>query len=141
MKRVKVAVLFIALGLWLVGCAGESTQNTNSQQENNKPKFSQIAVESAKARLDKGEKIVLVDVRTREEFEEEHIKGALLLPLDKIRHQASSVMPDKEAVYFIYCRSGNRSKSASAQLIEMGYHNIYDLGGIINWPYEKEKGK
>jgi len=100
-----------------------------------------ITAEEAKARLDKEDGIILVDVRTEEEYKEEHIQGAILLPLDTIETDGETVLPDKEGIYFVYCRSGNRSATASAQLVEMGYQHIYDLGGIIDWPYDTVKGQ
>jgi len=89
-------------------------------------------------RLDKEDDIIIVDVRTLEEYNQEHIKNAILLPLDSIGENTATVIPYKDDIYFVYCRSGNRSATASLQLVEMGYKNIYDLGGILDWPYEKE---
>lgn len=95
-----------------------------------------ITPQEAKAQLDKGIGI-LVDVRTREEYNAEHIENAILLPLGTIKQNAPRLIPDKDAVYFVYCRSGNRSASAVAELLEMGYTNVYNLGAIRDWPYEK----
>lgn len=100
-----------------------------------------INAEEAKSRLDREDKIIIVDVRTPAEYNEAHIKNSVLLPLDSIRDNAAAVIPDKDAVYFVYCRSGVRSATAAAQLVEMGYKNIYDLGGIKDWPYEKVSGQ
>ncbi|NCA93361.1 rhodanese-like domain-containing protein [bacterium] len=99
-----------------------------------------INAQDAKIRLDNEEAIILLDVRTPEEFYDIHIPGAILLPLDEIATNAENIIPDKEAKYFIYCRSGNRSATAGRQLIDMGYQKVYDLGGIKDWPYEKESG-
>ncbi|MBN2876778.1 MAG: rhodanese-like domain-containing protein [Bacilli bacterium] len=95
-----------------------------------------ISPQEAKSMMDNDSSIVLVDVRTAEEYNDEHIPSAILLPLDTIQANASKVLPDKNATYIIYCRSGNRSADASSQLASMGYKNIYDMGGIIYWPYD-----
>jgi len=85
--------------------------------------------------MEENEDVILVDVRTLEEFAAGHIEGAILLPLASISAQASTVIPDKKAIYIIYCRSGNRSAQAVDLLVEMGYETLYDMGGIIDWPY------
>lgn len=95
-----------------------------------------ISPADAKARLDAGEAVVVVDVRTAEEYAEGHIPGSLLLPLDSIGADALSALPDKDAPLFVYCRSGRRSAIAAAQLLEMGYTQVWDLGGILSWPFE-----
>jgi Rhodanese-related sulfurtransferase len=81
----------------------------------------------------------LVDVRTQEEFDEGHIKGAELMPLDQLESLASDQLNDKDQVLIVYCRSGNRSGQASDLLKALGYTHVYDLGGIINWTGEIEK--
>ena len=99
-----------------------------------------ISAEDAKKKMDEDKSIILVDVRTVEEFNEAHIENAKLLTLDTINAMAPSVIPDKNATYYIYCRSGNRSAIAASELVIMGYMNIYDMGGIADWPYETIKG-
>lgn len=79
-----------------------------------------------------------VDVREPSEYVTGHIPGAKLLPLGLIRIKADQVIPDKEAPWLVYCRSGQRSAMAARQLEAMGYHNVYDLGGILAWPYQVE---
>jgi len=135
MKRILLMVLLIAMML-IAGCGANGGSSTDTE----KAEVIKINAEEAKARLDSEQGIILVDVRTPEEYREGHIPGAILLPVDEILANAESVIPDKEATYFIYCRSGNRSATAAAQLVEMGYLNIYDLGGINDWPYEKVTG-
>ena len=98
-----------------------------------------IAPADAKARLEKEQGIVVVDVRTAEEYAEGHLKGALLLPVDDIDAFAPQKLTDKDAILFVYCRSGRRSAIAGAQLIQMGYTHVFDLGGIQSWPYEVVK--
>ena len=78
---------------------------------------------------------ILLDVRTAEEFREIRIAGAVLIPDNEIRGRAAAELSDKNAVILVYCRSGRRSANAAYELIGMGYKNVYDFGGIIDWPY------
>ncbi len=94
-----------------------------------------IGPEKAKEMLDAGG-VILVDVRRADEYEAEHIPGALLLPNETILEEAEEKLPDKEAVILIYCRSGNRSAQAAEKLARLGYRHVYDFGGILDWPYD-----
>ena len=87
--------------------------------------------------LDAG-KAVAVDVRELDEFSVGHIPGAKLLPLGQVLSRAAEVLPDKDAAWLIYCRTGRRSADAVQKLESLGYTNLYDLGGILSWPYEIE---
>ncbi|HRY77613.1 MAG TPA: rhodanese-like domain-containing protein [Candidatus Izemoplasmatales bacterium] len=100
-----------------------------------RPVAEKISASKGKTMMEENEDVILVDVRTLEEFAAGHIEGAILLPLASISAQASTVIPDKKAIYIIYCRSGNRSAQAVDLLVEMGYETLYDMGGIIDWPY------
>ena len=111
-----------------------------SDTESGKATVASITAEEAKAKLDSDDSVILVDVRTPEEYREGHIPGAILLPVSDIEAKAESELPDKSATYIVYCRTGSRSAAAASQLVEMGYENIYDLGGINDWPYEKVTG-
>ena len=97
-----------------------------------------ISQETAKEIMDTKECIIL-DVRTPEEFAEGHIPGAILIPDYEIAEKASNILTDKDALILVYCRSGRRSKNAANQLVDMGYTNIKEFGGIIDWPYETTK--
>ena len=83
---------------------------------------------------------ILLDVRTEAEFRERRIEGAILIPYNEIRSRAESELPDKNAVILIYCRSGRRSALAAADMAALGFTNIYDFGGIIDWSYESISG-
>ncbi len=83
-------------------------------------------------------KAVLIDVRTPEEFLVVRIPGSVLIPDYEIKDKIAEVVPDKDTTLIIYCRSGNRSRSATKELINMGYTKVFDLGGIIDWPYDTE---
>ncbi len=89
----------------------------------------------AKALMESGIDYILLDVRTVEEFSEEHLEGALLLPNEQIRNEQPVLLPDLQATVLVYCRSGRRSREAAEKLVSMGYTHIYDIGGIIDWPY------
>ncbi len=83
--------------------------------------------------------MVLVDVRTGEEYRESHIPGSILVPLLELAETMPFFVPDREQIVVIYCRSGNRTKTARPILLELGYKQVYDLGGIIDWPYDVVK--
>lgn len=104
------------------------------------PSYKNIKPEEAKKRLDNEKGIILLDVRTEEEYAEKHIPNSLLIPVEVIEEEAPSKLSDKSATIFVYCRSGRRSVTASETLVKMGYTNIYNLGGINDWPYETESG-
>ena len=84
--------------------------------------------------------VIILDVREPHEYDDGHIPGAVLLPVGTISAEtAGAVISDKDSVILVYCRSGNRSKTASKALAELGYTQIYEFGGINTWPYEVEK--
>ena len=85
------------------------------------------------------QEVVVVDVRTREEYDGGHIENAVLVPNESIGSEMPDALPDKEATLLVYCRSGRRSKDAAQKLLELGYQNVYDFGGVIDWPYELVK--
>ena len=85
------------------------------------------------------QEVVVVDVRTREEYDGGHIENAVLVPNESIGSEMPEALPDKEATLLVYCRSGRRSKDAAQKLLELGYQSVYDFGGVIDWPYELVK--
>lgn len=97
-----------------------------------------ITPEKAKEIMDSGEEYILLDVREKDEYDSGHIPGALLIPYDKIEEEAQELLPDKSAQILVYCRSGRRSKIASATLSGLGYTNIKEFGGINDWKYDIE---
>jgi len=99
-----------------------------------------ISAKEAKAIMDEGKPYTLLDVRTSGEFGEGHIKGAKLIPVDEVEFRAPKELPDKNAVILVYCASGARSARASKILAKMGYVNVNNFGGIMNWPYETAGG-
>lgn len=98
--------------------------------------YQKITPDEAQTMMNSAESFVLLDVRTEEEYKEKRISGAVLIPDYEIAVRAKTELPDKSELIFVYCRSGRRSASAAKELVDMGYINIYDFGGIIDWPYE-----
>ncbi len=94
-----------------------------------------IKADEAKALIDQSD-VVLVDVRSQNEYNGGHIKGAILLPLPQVSVDAEKALGDKDKTVIVYCQSGARSKLAASLLQRKGYQNVYDLGGINAWPYE-----
>ena len=124
----KPVIMLIAALLVLSGCGGKETERS----------YRQISQEEAKKMMDTRE-VLILDVREQDEFDAGHIPGAVLLPVGTITGEtAAAVIPEKDSVVLVYCRSGNRSKTASAALAELGYTGIYEFGGINTWPYEVE---
>lgn len=111
-----------------------SSTNAASKEERG---YHKITAEEAKKMMEEGD-VTIVDVRSQEEYESGHIKDAILIPVERIGEEAPDVLPDKEAILLVYCRSGRRSKQASDVLVESGYQYVYDFGGIMDWNYEIE---
>lgn len=97
--------------------------------------YQKISAPKAKEMMASNNNCVILDVRTLEEYKEGHIEGALLLPHHEVEAKAEDTLPDKVAPILVYCRSGNRSSQAAKELIRKGYTAVYDLGGIMDWPY------
>lgn len=126
MKR--ILPLFFSLLLLFTGCGGSTADDS----------YQQITQEEAKEMMDTQE-VIILDVREQNEYDSGHIPGAVLLPVGTIDEDtAAAVIPEKDSTVLVYCRSGNRSKTASSALAELGYTNIYEFGGINTWPYETE---
>lgn len=124
--------------------AAEGSQNGRTKEKSaaaGEDRYMNITPEEAKKRIDSGEKIILLDVRTQEEYEEKRIPGSILIPVEVIEKEAPSKLTDKSAVIFVYCRSGNRSIVAAEELTKLGYTGIYNLGGINDWPYGTVSGR
>ena len=112
--------------LLLAGCGGNAADGA----------YRQITQEEAKEMMDNQE-VIILDVREQDEYDGGHIPGAVLLPVGTINEEtAAGVIPEKDATVLVYCRSGNRSKKASDALAKLGYTNVKEFGGIIDWPYE-----
>lgn len=125
----------------LSACGQEKTgQDTKAAQEDTvKAEYKKITAEEAKERMDKDDKVVILDVRTEEEYQEGHVPGAIVIPNETISSGPLEELPDMDQEILVYCRSGNRSAQAAKKLAEAGYTQVYDFGGIIDWPYDTEK--
>ena len=133
MKKLKglIIMLLISLSLFgMIACDGENNKSLT---------YEQISTEQAKTIMDTEKDYVIIDARTEEEFAEGHIKNAILIPEYEIANRAEKELPDKEQLILVYCRSGRRSKIASEELVKLGYTNVKEFGGIIDWPYETVK--
>lgn len=127
MKKLVFAAL--AVGILLSGCGGNDMDNKG---------YRQISQEEAKRMMDE-QQVIILDVREAQEYAAGHIPGAVLLPVGSIDEEsAAGVIPEKDSTVLVYCRSGNRSKTASAKLAELGYTQLYEFGGINTWPYGTE---
>lgn len=142
MKKVIVIVIIILI---IIAAAGVVTYKyINSRKEGsdmlftNKFMYKNITDDEAKAELDKDKNIIVLDVRTQDEYNQGHIPNSILIPVNELEKRAVTELPDKKAKIFVYCRTGMRSTSACGILTNLGYENIYNLGGIINWKYEIE---
>lgn len=146
MKLIKALpfILAIIIAVLLLGAcvqkrtANGSTTKLDTNQTTALPTgtYKKISAAEAKALIDGGN-VIILDVRTPEEFDQGHIKDAVLLPDYEIGAKAATVLADKEAKILIYCRTGRRSALAAKELIVMGYTDVLDFGGLVtDWPYE-----
>ena len=132
---------YIYLGLILIlaftiitGCA---SKNDDENSENNTSHgYEQITPDEANLLMDSENDFIILDVRTEEEYDTEHIANAILIPHYEIKEKAESILTDKDQLSLIYCRSGRRSKNAASTLATLGYTNIKEFGGIIDWKYD-----
>lgn len=137
MKRLtRLTALVASCLLFLTAC---SAPNAPSSSPTAEQAYHRISAEQAKSMMDEGG-VTIVDVRTEQEYTEKHIPGALLIPNESIGSEPPAQLPDRQAVLLVYCRTGVRSKQASEKLVDLGYMQVYDLGGISSWPYETVSG-
>ena len=101
--------------------------------------FDRITPEEAKKIMDSGDEHIILDVREKSEYDAGHIPQSILLPYTEIYSKAEELLPQKDKLILVYCRSGRRSKIAAADLALLGYTNIKEFGGILDWPYDVEK--
>ena len=122
--------MFLLLAAILLTACGQT--NGNEQEA----MYVNITAQEAKTIMDTEQGYVILDTRTREEYDQGHIPGAIQISHDEIMEKAEEVLTDKDQLILVYCRSGRRSKIAAEALVELGYTNIKEFGGIIDWPYE-----
>lgn len=125
----KKIILMLLAGLFTVAGCGSAQD-----------KVEVLLPTQAKAIMESGERFVLLDVRTEEEYKENgHIKDAILIPDFELKEKVEGVISDKNELILVYCRSGRRSNASAKVLSSMGYTNVKDIGGIMNWPYDVER--
>lgn len=140
MNRMKIVLAVLVVAMLLGACRavavkGDAAPNDMPETESKTlMQYQKITPEEARQMI-AGEEVTIVDVRTAAEYAQGHIENAILVPNESIGEQAAAELPDTDATLLVYCRSGRRSKEASEMLLSLGYQNVYDLGGIIDWPY------
>ena len=132
MKRICCILLTAAAVLMLAGCGAE---------EKAPGSYRQISMEEAVSMMERETDYILLDVRTQDEYAQGHIPGAICIPNETIGTEEIPELPDKEQLILVYCRSGNRSKQASEKLVQLGYTNIVEFGGINSWTGETVSGR
>lgn len=126
----KKIIPFLMALLLLAGCGAQSEEST----------YRQVNAEEADSMMEGESSYIILDVRTAQEYSEKHIPGAINIANESIGTEDISELPDKDQLILVYCRSGNRSKQASEKLVELGYTNIIEIGGINSWPGETVNG-
>ena len=124
-KRFLLMLLTLALPFGCVGCS-----------DGGSAAYDQISGAEAKALMDSESGYIIIDARTQSEYDDGHIPGAILIPEYEIADRAEKELPDKDQLILVYCRSGRRSKIAAEELVKLGYTNVKEFGGIIDWEYE-----
>ena len=125
-------LIFLFLAVMMLTACGQNTEN------NREAAYMNITAEEAKQIMDSETGYIILDVRTQEEYDQGHIPGAIVISHEQIADRAEEVLTDKDQLILVYCRSGRRSKLAAQILAELGYTNIKEFGGILDWPYEVE---
>ena len=125
-------LVFLLLAVMMLTACGQDTEKDQGAV------YVNITAEEAKQIMDTEEGYIILDARTQEEYNEGHIPGAIVISHEEIAEKAEEVLTDKDQLILVYCRSGRRSKIAAEALVELGYTNIKEFGGIIDWPYETE---
>ncbi len=125
-------LIFLLLAVMMLTACGQDKENDQGAV------YVNITAEEAKQIMDTEEGYIILDVREQDEYDAGHIPGAILISHEEIAEKAEDVLTDKDQLILVYCRSGRRSKIAAEALVELGYTNIKEFGGIIDWPYEVE---
>ena len=125
-------LVFLLLAVMMLTACGQDKENDQGAV------YVNITAEEAKQIMDAEEGYIILDVRTQEEYDQGHIPGAIVISHEEIAEKAEEVLTDKDQLILVYCRSGRRSKIAAEALVELGYTNIKEFGGIIDWPYAVE---
>jgi len=125
-------LVFLLLAVMMLTACGEDNENDQGAL------YVNITAEEAKEIMDSEEGYIILDVRTQKEYDQGHIPGATQISHEEIAEKAEKMLTDKDQLILVYCRSGRRSKIAAEAMVELGYTNIKEFGGISDWPYEVE---
>jgi len=125
-------LIFLLLAVLILTACGQD------KEKNRGAVYVNITAEEARQIMDTEESYIILDVREQDEYDAGHIPGAILIPYTQIEEKANETLADKDQLILVYCRSGRRSKIAAEALAGLGYTNIKEFGGIIDWPYETE---
>lgn len=144
MKKI-ISIGVLSLVVLLGGCANQSMTMEQEQADatatatppgETPPSYETATPKEVKEKMDNQDEMILVDVRTQEEYDQGHIPNAILIPNETIGETMPEALPNLEDNIYVYCRSGNRSQQAAEKLAALGYQNVYDFGGIKNWEYD-----
>lgn len=141
-KKIILLILsIIIVAVLFTGCNNENgkNENTTSSTQSTVNSYEQISQDEAKRIMDEESDYIIIDARDQSEYDEGHIKGAIVIPYTEIEQKAEEMLPNKDQLILVYCRSGRRSKIAAQSLANMGYTNVKEFGGIIDWQYGIEK--
>ena len=148
MKKI-LCIISVLLCILLTACGNDSSigiiggadgpTSIIVAEKGEKAMYEQITAEEAKKIMDSSEEHIILDTREQDEFDEGHIPNATLIPYTEIENKAEEMLPDKDKLILVYCRSGRRSKIAAESLAKLGYTNVKEFGGIIDWKYEVVK--
>ena len=154
MRRKEIVIVaMLMFALVIAGCGAKNESNVTIiggadgptsvflASKNDKNSYTQIDQETAKLMMDIGDGHVIVDVRRQDEFDEGHIPGAICIPNESIIDTQPEELPNLDQIILVNCRSGRRSKEASQKLFDMGYTNVFEFGGIIDWTGEIVTGE
>lgn len=131
-------ILIAAVLLLLTACSSGGPGKDAMDEEDMVRSYTMISQDQAKEMMEKEDGHIIIDVRRQDEFETGHIPGAVCIPNESIGTEQPEELPDLDQIILVYCRSGNRSKQAARKLFDMGYTNVYEFGGIIDWTGEIE---
>lgn len=141
MKKYLAVIMAVLMVTGLFGCEKHKDPMMDSVSESTiSNSYTQISMKEAVAMMEEESDYIILDVRTPEEFVEKHIPNAVNVPNENIGDEDIVELPNKDQLILVYCRSGNRSKQASEKLVELGYTNIYEFGGINEWTGETMQG-
>ena len=147
--KIILCIIWVFLFIFLSACGNDNEKEIVGgadgptsivvYDKGEKAMYEQISPEVAKEIMDSDVEHIILDTREQDEFEEGHIPGSILIPYTEIENKAEDILPNKDKLILVYCRSGRRSKIASESLVKLGYTNVKEFGGIIDWPYDIER--